>query len=100
MLKIQILAGLALLSGFATPAPLAAQRAPASVNMVQACRVMHQEEASVSVSDCIFFLQSSGASPETGWVSPFCRALAFYEPELFYSLYANIADCVVHNEEG
>ncbi len=98
MLNIRIVAGAALLSGSAMPALSLAQQPAASGDSLQACRVMHQEEASVSVSDCLLFLQSSGASPHAGWVSPFCRALAFYEPELFYSLYSNLADCVAHNE--
>lgn len=69
-------------------------------NTLQACRVIHQEDESVVVTDCMQFLQTSGKVVDTDWPPPFCRALAYYEPELFYSVYTSVADCIAHNKQG
>lgn len=69
-------------------------------NMVEACRVIHRQDPSVAISQCLDFLQSTGAQHQTDWTQPFCRALSYYEPELFYSLYASVSDCVMHNGDG
>lgn len=65
--------------------------------LVEACRVMHEEDPSVAVAQCLGYLEASAAPRESDWVPPFCRALAYYDPELFYSIYATAADCVLHN---
>lgn len=69
-------------------------------NMVEACRVIHQQDPSVAITQCLDFLQSTATAHQADWAQPFCRALSYYEPELFYSLYGSVADCVVHNREG
>lgn len=68
-------------------------------NMLQACRVLNQEDETVAVTDCMQFLRTSGTTVDMDWPPPFCRALAYYEPELFYSVYTSVADCVVHNKQ-
>lgn len=69
-------------------------------NMVEACGVIHRQDPSVAISQCLDFLQSTAAQHQTDWAQPFCRALSYYEPELFYSLYVSVPDCVMHNREG
>jgi hypothetical protein len=99
MLKTALLVALTLLNPVEFPNSAGAATAPdRTSNMLQACRVMHQEEASVSVSDCMEFLETTQRAVETDWVPPFCRALVNYEPELFFSLYTSVTDCVVHNK--
>jgi hypothetical protein len=89
----------ALLALVEPPAPAQAAHAIDAAPLVQACRVMHEEDPSVSLAQCLGFVQASAVSQESDWVPPFCRALAYYDPELFYSVYANVADCVVHNHQ-
>jgi hypothetical protein len=95
-LKARLLA-LALLAFFALPTRISAEPSNDKDNRIQACRVLHQEDPGVSIVECLGFLQSVYPSPETGWTPPFCRALVYYEPEFFYSLYVSVADCVARN---
>lgn len=97
MLKVRLLIALALLACLALPNASRAESPSDKGNRVQACRVLHQEDPGVSVVDCLGFLQSLDPSPETSWTPPFCRALVYYEPEFFYSLYVSVADCVARN---
>lgn len=99
MLEVKLIVVVALLS-FLPPLRVAqAEPSADRANMFQACSVLHREDPSVSVVQCLGFLQASDTSPKTDWVPPFCRALAYYEPELFYSAYTSVPDCVVHNED-
>lgn len=100
MLKTGTFPVLAVASFSALPAAAQTQSETNKTNMVQACRVMHQEDVTVTVAQCLDFLQASDASRDSDWTAPFCRALAYYEPELFYSLYNSPNDCVVHNRSS
>lgn len=100
MRKNGVLAALALPSFFAPPAAAQTQSETNKMNMIQACRVMHQEDVTVSVGECLDFLQASATPADKDWTTPFCRALAYFEPELFYSLYKSTGDCVAHNQSS
>ncbi len=96
---VRLLAMIALLSFVEPGMRVRAEPPTGAGNLVEACRVMHEEDPSVALAQCLAFLQASATSRESNWVPPFCRALAYYDPELFYSIYANVADCVVHNRQ-
>lgn len=96
---VRPLAIIALLSFVEPEVPLRAETPSGEGNLVEACRVMHKEDPGVAVAQCLGFLEAEATSRESDWVPPFCRALAYYEPELFYSIYASVADCVVHNRQ-
>lgn len=97
MSKSRLLVPLALLACVALPKASLAEPSSDKLNRVQACRVLHQEDPGVSVVECLGLLQSLDLPPEAGWTPPFCRALVYYEPEFFYSLYISVADCVARN---
>lgn len=97
MLRARLLVALPLLACFALPKAAHAEPSADKGSRLEACRVLHQEDPGVSVVECLGFLQSSDPSQETGWTPPFCRALVYYDPEFFYSIYVSIADCVARN---
>ena len=90
---------LAILSCVVVPKASRAEPQTDNGSAFQACGVLHREDPNVSVAECARFLEASAWPRKAGWVPPFCLALAYYEPELFYSVYTSATDCVVHNGE-
>ena len=98
MFKTVVLIAFNVISSIAPPS--AAPVEPRTdTGKIEACRILHQEDPSVATVQCLAFLETGQASGTTDWVPPFCRALAYYEPEMFFSIYGSIADCIAHNED-
>jgi len=98
MARVSLIIAFALLCSFAEPLPVRAAPTTSRSDILQACLVLHRWDESVSSVQCLGFLDTIDMSPQGNWVPPFCRALDYFEPELFYSLYNSVADCIARNK--